>query len=111
MIATEMSWMIWKTLVSLLELANAKILVVIEDADRASSLDFDLGHLERVLSRLRNTRRVSCALALDPTKARIDLLRLCEHVEPLPPLESQSCADRSAGYPRTLSPGLPVCSP
>ena len=30
---------------------------------------------------------VSCALALDPTKARIDLLRLCEHVEPLPPLE------------------------
>ena len=76
-----------ETLVSLLELANAKILVVIEDADRASGLDFDLGHLERVLSRLRNTRRVSCALALDPTKARIDLLRLCEHVEPLPPLE------------------------
>ena len=72
---------------SLLALANARILVVIEDADRTSGLDFDLGHLERVLSRLRNTKGVSCALALDPSKVRIDLLRLCEHVEPLPPLE------------------------
>lgn len=76
--------------VPVLEAANARIVVFIEDGDRAGVQDFDPGHLERLIGRLRDLERVSCVLALDPVRVPFDLSKLCEHVELMPLLDVDS---------------------
>ena len=49
-----------------LETVGARLVLIIEDGDRATSGDFDPRHLERLLWHLRSRRRVSFVLALDP---------------------------------------------
>ena len=77
------------TISSVLAAVNAKVVLFVEDGDRTGGNDFDHGHLERLLWRLRDLDRVSTVIALDHTRARIDLLKLADHVERIPPLTTE----------------------
>ena len=61
------------TISSVLAAVNAKVVLFVEDGDRTGGKDFDHGHLERLLWRLRGLDRVSTVIALDHTRAQIDL--------------------------------------
>jgi hypothetical protein len=77
-------------IVGILGAVNARLVVVVEDADRAARADFDPGHLERIIWRLRDLPRVCCVLAMDPEKLDFDVSKLCEHIELLPPIDVES---------------------
>lgn len=74
----------------ILEVAKARIVVFIEDGDRAAAKDFDPGHLERLIWSLRDVDRIACVLAVDRNRVSFDLGKLCEHVELMPPLPAEA---------------------
>ena len=77
------------TISSVLAAVNAKVVLFVEDGDRTGGKDFDHGHLERLLWRLRDLDRVSTVIALDHTRAQIDLSKLSEHIERIPRLSTE----------------------
>lgn len=73
-----------KVIPALLELANARVVVFIEDGDRNKAEGFDPAHLEGLVSRLRDVQGITCVLALDRERMSFDISKLCEHVEVMP---------------------------
>jgi hypothetical protein len=69
----------------ILEAVNARLVIVIEDTDRNGS-DFDIGCIEALLQRFRNTPGLSFVVTAGPD-SKIDFTRLCEHLEVLPELD------------------------
>lgn len=62
---------------------NLRLIVVLEDADRAGP-EFDTRHLERLLWGLRDVPRISFVVAFDNTQSGIDYSKLCDVVELVP---------------------------
>ena len=75
---------------SVLAAAGAKVILFVEDGDRTGGQEFDHGHLERLIWRLRDVERVSLVIALDQARERLDLAKLCEHIERIPHLSTET---------------------
>lgn len=75
---------------SVLAAADARVILFVEDGDRTGGQEFDHGHLERLLWRLRDLDRVATVIALDHTRVQIDLSKLSEHIERLPQLSTEA---------------------
>ena len=74
-----------ETLTPMLRCLNARIVVLIEDADRTGP-DFDPQHIQRLLWNLRLTERITFVVAADP-QIPFDIAKLCDHIELLPRVE------------------------
>lgn len=81
-----------RRLTPLLEVLDARLLIVIEDAERAG-LESGTRHLERLLWTLRRVDRVSFILAFDPNGARFAYEKLCDIVERIPPVTPDRAED------------------
>jgi hypothetical protein len=71
------------TLSPLLECLGARIVILLEDADRAAGTDFDPQHIERLLWSIRNIERLTFVVAAK-AQFEIDFAKLCDHIEILP---------------------------
>ena len=78
-------------LTPVLEVLNARLVLVIEDIDRAGD-EFDTRHLQRLLWALRQVERASFILAVDPDHAPLDFSKLCDAIELVPPVEVEHVA-------------------
>lgn len=67
---------------------DRRLLVILEDADRAGTL-FDSRHLERLLWTFRSVARVSFVIAFDQTRSTIDYQKLCDIIELVPKVDVQ----------------------
>jgi hypothetical protein len=76
-----------RRLTPVLKAANARLLFLVEDADRTGS-DFDPQHLQRLLWALRSVPGVSFILAVDPKRAQFDSSKVCDHIEAIPRLDA-----------------------
>ena len=76
----------------MLEAIDAKLLFIIEDAERAAP-PFETRHLERLLWALRDVKRVSFVLSFDPNCIRFGYTKLCDYIERLPRLSVRSVED------------------
>jgi energy-coupling factor transporter ATP-binding protein EcfA2 len=74
-----------RTLTSLLEVIDARLLLIIEDAERAGQ-SFETRHLERLLWTLRHVDRVSFILSFDVQRASFDYPKLCDIIERVRPI-------------------------
>ena len=72
-------------LMPILEALNARVVLIIEDAERAGD-GFETRHLERLLWTLRGFRRISFIVAAERNRTQIDFAKLCDTVELLPQL-------------------------
>ena len=79
-------------LTPVLEAIDTRLLVVIEDAERATH-PFETTHVERLLWTLRNIRNVSFILSFDPERARFDYTKLCDQIERVPRLTVEFVED------------------
>ena len=79
-------------LTPLLESINARLLLVIEDAERAGQV-FETRHLERLLWTLRGVARVSFILSFDPERASFDYSKLCDNIERVPRITADRVED------------------
>ena len=70
-------------LTPLLEVLNARLVLVVENLERAGQT-FDSRHLARLLWALRQVERASFILALDPDHSDIDVWKICDAVERVP---------------------------
>ena len=70
-------------LTPLLEAIDARLLIIIEDAERAVQA-FETRHLERLLWTLRDVDRVSFILSFDPEGPSFDYTKLCDSIERVP---------------------------
>ena len=70
-------------LTPLLEVLNARLVLIVEDLERAGK-SFDARHLARLLWALRQVERASFVLALDPDHADIDVWKICDTIERVP---------------------------
>lgn len=77
-----------KRLTPVLQALNARIVLFIEDADRAGR-QFETHHLERLLWTLRDVPRVSFVLSIDATRARFDYRKLCDVIEIVPAVDPE----------------------
>ena len=82
-------------LTPLLESINARLLLVIEDAERAGQV-FETRHLERLLWTLRGVARVSFILSFDPERASFDYSKLCDNIERVPRITADRVEDMLA---------------
>lgn len=82
------------TLSPLLEVMDARLLLIIEDAERAGQ-SFETRHLERLLWTLRNVDRVSFILSFD-SGATFDYAKLCDIVERVPLMTADRVEDMLA---------------
>jgi hypothetical protein len=73
-------------LTPLLRALNARLVIFVEDAERAGSA-LDTRHLEALLWKLRDVARVSFVLSFDPTHLPTDYRKLCDIIEVVPRLE------------------------
>jgi hypothetical protein len=80
-----------RTLSPLLEAIDARLLLIIEDAERAGHT-FETRHLERLLWTLRNVERVSFILSFDP-RATFDYQKLCDIIERIPLITADRVED------------------
>ncbi len=72
-----------------LEALGARLVLFVEDADRAGD-EFDSRHLSRLLTTLRDVRRISFVLSIDGSRnVRLDYRKLCDTIEIVPQLSSQ----------------------
>jgi hypothetical protein len=78
-----------RALSPLLTAIDARLLLVIEDAERAGNT-FETRPLERLLWTLRNVDRISFILSFDAQQAHFDYSKLCDTIERVP----QVTADR-----------------
>ncbi len=69
----------------LLDAANAKLILVIEDLDRSQTKDFDVGQVLGTLQRIKSLKNVSFILSGHPDSAgaKIDFTKLSDHIETL----------------------------
>lgn len=74
-----------RRLPAILELLNVRVVLFVEDADRAPGAGFDPTQLERLLWILKELRCITFVLALS-RQATIDVTKLCDHIERLPRL-------------------------
>lgn len=79
-------------LTPLLEAIDARLLIIIEDAERAVQA-FETRHLERLLWTLRDVDRVSFILSFDPERASFDYTKLCDNIERLPRITGDRVID------------------
>ena len=84
-----------RRLTPVLEAIDAKLLLVIEDAERAAH-PFETKHLERLLWALRDIPRVTFVLSFDAERAGFDYTKLCDHIERVPPLSVEFVEDMLA---------------
>jgi hypothetical protein len=75
----------------LLEILDLRVVLFVEDADRAAATGFEPGRLERLLWILKDLRHVTFVLALS-RESTLDISKLCDHVEVLPPLNGDTVA-------------------
>lgn len=73
----------------ILQAVGARLVLFIEDADRAGS-DFDPQHIQRLLWGLRKVPGVTFVLALDRPLAGFDVAKLCDYIEAIPAPEAES---------------------
>jgi energy-coupling factor transporter ATP-binding protein EcfA2 len=78
-------------LTPVLEALNARLLLTVEDAERAGE-GFETRYLERLLWTLRGVRRASFVLALDHQRAKLDYPKLCDSIELVPAMGFESVA-------------------
>ncbi len=76
---------------SLLELLDVRLLLVLEDVERAGR-SFDTRHIQRMLWALREVPQVTILLAADPEYAVLDVGKLCDAIELVPPLKFEEVA-------------------
>ena len=78
-------------LTPILKTLNARLVLVIEDVDRAGP-EFDTRHLQRLLGVLRKLGRASFIVAVDPKHALFDFSKLCDTIELVPPVRAEHAA-------------------
>ena len=78
-------------LTPILEVLNARLVLVIEDVERTGD-GFDKRHLQRFLWALRKVERASFILAADQDHARLDCDKLCDTIELVPQVEVKHTA-------------------
>lgn len=76
-------------LTPILEALNARVVLIIEDAERVGE-GFETRHLERLLWALKRHNRISFLVAADRKGTKIDFAKLCDIVQLVPPLTPQS---------------------
>ena len=69
----------------ILEVLNIRLVLTLEDVERAG-VSFDTRHLQRLLWALREVPRTAFLLAADPDHAVLDVGKLCDAIELVPPL-------------------------
>ena len=75
----------------ILEIMNARLVIVLEDLEREKSPSFDMQDILALLHRLRSVLGVSFILTgARPLKSGIDYAKLCDHVEVVPELEAEA---------------------
>jgi hypothetical protein len=78
-----------KRLETVLEALNARVILFVEDADRAGNR-VESRHLERLLTTLRDVSRVSFVLSIDGTRGpQFDYRKLCDTIEIVPKLQAE----------------------
>jgi hypothetical protein len=81
-----------KRLESVLQALNARMVLFVEDADRAGD-QFESRHLERLLMTLRDVRHVSFVLSIDGALGhQFDYRKLCDVIEVIPRLNPEHVA-------------------
>ena len=79
-------------LVPILEVLNARLVLIVEDTDRTGAT-FDTRHLERLLWALHDLPRTTFVLAFDPNHGpRTDVTKICDTVERLGSLQDKDVA-------------------
>jgi hypothetical protein len=71
----------------ILRALDTRLVVVVEDTER-NSTQFDLESIEELLNRFRSIPDISFVITVSPD-AKIDFVRLCEHIEHIPDLEAE----------------------
>lgn len=71
----------------ILQAWSARLVVVIEDTERRGE-QFDVASIEGLLNRFRGNSDISFIINASP-EAKIDFLRLCEHIESIPDLKPE----------------------
>ena len=90
-------------LTPLLEVLNARLVLVVENLERAGRT-FDSRHLARLLWALRQVEHASFILALDPDHSDIDVWKICDAIERIPdPEVGQVRTILSAAYEQWLT--------
>jgi len=84
-----------RTLSPLLNVIGARLLLIIEDAERAGQ-GFETRHLERLLWTLRDVDRVSFILSFDGEQAAFDYPKLCDIIERIPRMTADRVEDMLA---------------
>jgi hypothetical protein len=77
-----------KRLSPILEAIGARLLLIVEDAERAGP-QFETRHLDRLLWTLREVPRVSFVLSFDSSHAQFDYTKLCDVIELVPPVNPE----------------------
>ncbi len=72
-------------LMPILQALDARVVLIIEDAERAGE-GFETRHLERLLWTLRRFNRITFIVAAEPQHTRIDFSKLCDIIELVPTL-------------------------
>ena len=79
-------------LVPILEVLNARLILIVEDTDRTGAT-FDTRHLERLLWALHDLPRTTFVLAFDPDHGpHTDFTKICDAVERLDALKDKDVA-------------------
>jgi len=76
-----------KQLSPILRALDTRLVVVVEDTER-NGTQFDLEGIEGLLNRFRGIPDISFVITVSPD-AKIDFVRLCEHIEHIPDLEAE----------------------
>ncbi len=81
-----------RRLTPLLKAADARLVIVVEDLDRNESPAFDIQQAVALLHRLKSVPHVALLLSGQPSleRARIDFVKLCEHMESLTSLSHET---------------------
>jgi hypothetical protein len=77
-----------KQICPILRALGARLVVVVEDTDRKEA-KFDIAIIEGLLNRFREISDISFIITASPDSV-IDFVRLCEHTEVIPDLESET---------------------
>jgi KAP-like P-loop domain-containing protein len=78
--------------------ANLRLLVFVEDADRDDPDETRLHAINALLDGLHELRSISFIFALGRGHLNEPLVRLCEHIEPMPDLDREQVAERIAAF-------------
>jgi len=76
----------------LLEVLDARLVLIVQDVERTGKR-FDARHLDRFLWALREVKRASFILAVDPRNVQSDFSKLCDTIEAIPNLDVRQVAE------------------